>query len=89
MSSWESTAASSVLASDSSMSRRALRFSASSLPAFIGGTFRGGFERVPILLASRERALPKFSPPFRSLARSLRDLASALHDQLIWDDSLV
>ena len=53
MSSWESTAASSVLASDSSMSRRALRFSASSLPAFIGGTFRGGFERVPIFRASR------------------------------------
>ena len=64
MSSWESAAASSVLARDSSMSRRALRFCASSLPAFIGGTFRGGFERVPILLVSRERTLPKFSAAF-------------------------
>lgn len=72
------------------MSRRALRFSTSSLPAFIGGTFRGGFERVPILLVSRERGpFRSFRPPLHSLARSLRDLASALHDQLIWDDSFV
>lgn len=61
MSSAESAALSSALASESSIRRRAPRFSASSLCSLISGTFSGGFASLSALSANWERALAKLA----------------------------